>query len=78
MRDLGIGACGTTRSNSSLDFPALLKELKKDHAKSIEWNTVCAIPSNNQKVLCLRWQDNNIVLFLSTVYTVYNATNFIE
>jgi hypothetical protein len=33
MRELNIGACGTTRFTSSKDFPALLKEIKKNHAK---------------------------------------------
>jgi len=78
MRDINIGACGTTRSTSSKDFPVLLKELKEDHAKSIPWNTICAILSDDKKVLCLAWQDNNIVLCLSTVHTVHNATDFIE
>ena len=78
IRNLGIGAYGTTWPNSSSDFFTLLKELKKDYAKFIEWNTVCAILFNNQKVFCLGWQNNNIVLFFSTIYTIHNAIDFVK
>jgi uncharacterized protein YdeI (YjbR/CyaY-like superfamily) len=46
--------------------------------QSIEWNTICAIPTEGNQVLCLGWQDNSIVLFLSTVHTVHNVTDLIE
>jgi HJR/Mrr/RecB family endonuclease len=31
-----------------------------------------------QDVLCLAWQDNNIVLALSNIYTIYRAEDFQE
>jgi hypothetical protein len=76
LRDQGIGACGTTRSTAAgPDFPALIKQLK-DHASHITWNTICAIEV--RKVLCLAWQDNNLVLGLSTVHTVDKSTDLVE
>jgi hypothetical protein len=59
----GYGACGTTRPRG---LPPLLQELRNDYSKSLPWGTICAIPMNN--VLCLAWQDNNLVLALSTIH----------
>jgi hypothetical protein len=58
------GACGTARPKNGV--PPLLQELK-DHAKDIQWNSLYAIPVQN--VLCLAWQDNNIVFSMSTLYS---------
>jgi hypothetical protein len=58
------GACGTARPISSL--PPLLQELR-EHAKDLPWGTLYALPVLN--VLCLAWQDNNIVLGLSTLHS---------
>ncbi len=64
----GIGACGTTRPDSSPDFPAVLQVLKEKYGHSLPWGTLVAIPVDG--VLCLGWIDNNTVLSLSTVHTV--------
>lgn len=64
LRDLQCGACGTTRPRGGI--PTQLIELK-DHIKSIPWGTLYA--SEAQGVLCLAWQDNNIVLLLSTTHS---------
>jgi hypothetical protein len=58
------GACGTARPTSGL--PLLLQELR-EHAKGLSWGTLYALPVSN--VLCLAWQDNNIVLGLSTLHS---------
>jgi hypothetical protein len=58
------GACGTARPTSGL--PPLLQELR-EHAKGLSWGTLYALPVSN--VLCLAWQDNNIVLGLSTLHS---------
>ncbi len=41
----------------------------------MEWNTLFAQVVDN--TLCLAWQDNNIVLALSTIHTIYTADDFI-
>jgi transposase IS4-like protein len=64
LRDIYCGACGTTRPQNGI--PSQLVELK-DHIKSIPWGSLYA--SEAQGVLCLAWQDNNIVLLLSTIHS---------
>jgi hypothetical protein len=81
LRQLGIGACGTTRPNASKKlFPKALS-LLKDSKKSQPWNTLYAAPagpdSDIDSVLCIAWQDNNIVTALSTVHTVHKSTDWI-
>jgi hypothetical protein len=63
------GACGTARPKNGV--PPLLQELK-EHAKDIQWGSLYAIPVQN--VLCLAWQDNNIVFSMSTLHS---ADNFV-
>jgi hypothetical protein len=41
----------------------------------LEWNTLLAQVVDD--TLCLAWQDNNIVLALSTIHTIYTADAFI-
>ncbi|EDN05560.1 predicted protein [Histoplasma mississippiense (nom. inval.)] len=64
LRQQGYGACGTTRPNQ---VPAVLGELR-EHSNSIPWNTLHAIEKEN--VLCLAWQDNNMVLALTTIHSL--------
>ena len=56
------------------DFLAELKHLKDRFSTKLEWNTLLARVVDN--TLCLAWQDNNIVLALSNVHTVYKAEDF--
>src|SRR5436190_18820724 len=72
LRERGYGACGTTRPTSK-DFPSQLQQLRKDSSSSIPWGKTYAMVVDN--VLCLVWQDNNLVLALSTVHY---PTNVIE
>jgi hypothetical protein len=72
LRRLEYGAVGTTRLHDR--FPQALLKLKKENTK-LEWNTLFAQVIDN--TLCLAWQDNNIVLALSTIHTVYTANDFI-
>jgi hypothetical protein len=81
LRQQGIGACGTTRPNASRKlFPRALQELKESK-KLQQWNTLHAatasIASDNESVLCIAWQDNNVVTALSTVHTVHKPTDWI-
>lgn len=81
LRRQGIGACGTTRPNASKKlFPIALHALK-DSKKPQQWNTLYAAPasvgSDIDSVLCIAWQDNNIVTALSTVHTVHKPTDWI-
>ncbi|EEA22678.1 hypothetical protein PMAA_092980 [Talaromyces marneffei ATCC 18224] len=73
LREIQVGACGTTRPHK--EFPNLLKKLK-DLGSYIPYHKVCAIPVND--VLCVAWQDNNIVLALTTIHTVDQTDDYIE
>jgi hypothetical protein len=66
LRACNFGAVGTTRPYA--EFPKGLTELKAQFATKLEWNTLIATVV--QDVLCLAWQDNNIVLALSNIHTV--------
>lgn len=73
LRDIQVGACGTTRPHG--EFPQLLKKLK-DLSSYIPFHHVSAIPVDN--VLCFAWQDNNIVLGLTTIHTVDKTDDYID
>jgi hypothetical protein len=77
----GIGACGTTWPKASKKlFPKAL-HIIKESKKLQQWNTLYAVPasvdSDINSVLCIAWQDNNIVTALSTVHTVHLPTDWI-
>jgi len=72
LQQLLYGAVGTTRPHK--DFPEALCSLNHSNSK-LEWNTLLARVVNN--TLCLAWQDNNIVLALSTIHTVHTAEDFV-
>jgi len=77
LRKEGYGLCGTTRPHSGgSEFPTLLKEIKQFHATSLPYHQIIAITVPD--VLCLGWQDNNIVLALSTIHTVHTAQDLVE
>ena len=71
LRDIRCGACGTTRPQNGI--PSQLVELK-DHIKLIPWGSLYT--SEAEGVLWLAWQDNNIVLLLSTIHSpeIYTPT----
>ncbi|KAL1957208.1 hypothetical protein VTO42DRAFT_6242 [Malbranchea cinnamomea] len=64
LYDHQYGACGTARPSPGI--PSLLQALR-EHAKSLPWGTLYALPVSN--VLCLSWHDNNIVLGLSALHS---------
>jgi hypothetical protein len=51
------------------EFPKGIKVLKERFTIKLTWNTLLAKVVKN--TLYLAWQDNNIVLALSNIYTVY-------
>jgi hypothetical protein len=53
-----------------------LVELRARFSTKLNWNTLVAAVVED--VLCLAWQDNNIVLALSNVYIVDKAEDFRE
>jgi hypothetical protein len=63
---------GTTRLYKEL--PTRFKVLKTQFATKLKWNTLLAKVVNN--TLYLAWQDNNIVLALSNIHTVYTIKDF--
>ena len=64
MRDNGIGACGTVRTNSA-KFP---KELKVGKTLSLDWNTLSGKVIDN--VLATLWIDNGPVTMLTTIHEI--------
>ena len=72
LRERGYGACGTTRPKSA-KFASQLKELRQHYSKALPWGSLYAVVVDD--VLCLAWQDNNLVLALSTIHS---PTDFIE
>ena len=70
--DHGYEACETAQSNTT-DFSSQLLKLHKYHFKVIPHNTLYAKSVND--VLCLAWQDNNLILAMSTIHY---PTDFIE
>jgi len=63
---------GTTRPYKEL--PTRFKVLKTQFATKLKWNTLLTKVVNN--TLCLAWQDNNIILALSNIHTVYTTKDF--
>lgn len=63
LRKLGIGACGTVRTNSSR-FPTALKVRKNER---FDWNTTSGVVVENE-VLAAFWMDNGPVTMLSTIH----------
>ena len=74
LRACKFGVVGTTRPHK--EFPNQLVESKNRFATKLEWNTLLAVVV--QDILCLAWQDNNIVLALSNIHTVNRAEDFRE
>ena len=72
LRACEYGAVGTTQPHK--EFPDELIKIKTQFAKKLEWNTLLA--SVVQDVLCLAWQDNNIVLAMSNIHTVDKTEDF--
>jgi hypothetical protein len=54
----------------------MLVKIKNRFVTKLEWNILFAAVV--QDVLCLAWQDNNIVLALSNIHTVNKAEDFCE
>jgi hypothetical protein len=75
LRAENIGAVGTTRPQGT-EFPALLIALRQKWSTKLDWGTICAIEVNG--VLCIGWQDNNLVLGLTTIHTVHEASSMIS
>ena len=67
LRDRGIGAAGTARTNSNIDYRlAKLKELLSTVDK-IPWGQLYCAVSEDKKVIEFGWKDHGLVLFMSTV-----------
>lgn len=73
LRSYNYSTVGTTRAHEK--FPKNLSNLKNSNIK-IDWNTLLSKVVDN--ILCFAWQDNNIVLALSTIHIVHIVNDFIE
>ena len=75
LYDNGIGASGTARMNCDI-HQDLVAGKKKKPDSSRQWGWTLQIPSEcgkvNQKIA---WQDNDMVLFLSTVHTATDTVS---
>ena len=70
LRGHGYAACGTAKQGSGI-HPDLvtLREVSK---KNQHWG-MRTITTVQDEVLCMAWQDNNTVLFMSTAHSVADA-----
>jgi hypothetical protein len=66
LRACKFSVVGTTRLYKA--FLDSLLIIKKQFRKKLPWNIL--ITAVKQDILCLAWQDNNIVLGLSNIYTM--------
>ena len=69
LKNLGIAVTGTAKGDP--DWPILLMEMKNTWRTQIPGNFHAAIVQN--EVLCSAWQDNNMVLALTTAYSARNS-----
>ncbi len=63
----GIAVCGTMKHNRT-DLSELLVEMKKIFIRDISYGVLAAVVQDD--VLYAAWQDNNLVLALTTAYGV--------
>lgn len=73
LYDNGIGASGTARINCGIHEELVTAKKKPDISR--QWGWTMQIPTQCGKVNQIAWQDNDMVLFLSTVHT---ATDLIS
>lgn len=65
-----IAICETMKPNRT-NIPELLVKMKQAYAKNISYGILAAMIQND--VLMIAWQDNNLVLTLTTAYDVKNV-----
>ena len=75
LRNSGIGASGTARTNSGI-FQGLVDEKKKPDPKK-PWGWIQAVPTPDSQVNQFAWKDSDIVLFISTIFA-YTETTIIR
>src|SRR5207244_2605901 len=73
LRQIGIGACGTARINSSR-FPP---ELKVKKNQKLDWNVLSGVVID-ESVLAVFWMDNGPVTMLSTIHEIVGDDWFVE
>lgn len=74
LKGLGFGACGTAKNGSGIPHELVTLRVlsnKKDH-----WGTF-AVTTVQDEVLCLSWQDNNTVLFMTTAHSEEEARSWL-
>ena len=73
LREKGIGACGTVRTNTA-KFPIILK--KEKEKKNLEWDHLIGVVKED--VLALLWIDNGPVMMLTTIHVIDGENSRIE
>ena len=74
LHEQGYGACGTTWPTK--EFSSQLQELHDNHSNSIPSGALYGTPVKD--VLCLIWQDNNLVPVLSTIHSMDNFVDHMQ
>ena len=75
LRGRRIAVCGTMKP-SRKDLPELLVEMKQEFARDIPYAVLAAVVQDD--VLLVAWQDNNLVLGLTTAYGVREVKDSIS
>lgn len=70
---MGISCCGTTRKNAA-GVPTWLLDLKNNN-RGVVWNS--AFGEVIEQTLCWAWQDNNMVIGITTAYQIKNETAYV-
>jgi len=67
LKKEGIGACGTAKSSSG--YPKELLRLRLIFTKAKNWGLRAHMVVDDE-VLCLAWQDNNVLQYMTTSHDV--------
>ena len=70
---LDIGIMGTTRKNA-IGIPESLKNIKSLNKALVYGGIVATV---DREVLCVAWQDNNVVLMITTAFSVHRDSDYV-
>lgn len=72
LRKNGYAACGTAKPGSGIQ--ANLVTLREVSKKNKNWG-MRTVTTIRDEIMCMAWQDNNTVLFMSTAHSVEDTHN---
>lgn len=73
LLSLDVGVMNTTRKNSK-DFPEVLLQIKNLNQALLYGDSLAII---KEGVLCFAWQDNNVILSITTAFLLHTEKDFV-